>query len=157
MNREELDQILEQLDDEGGEIADLSGADLSWANLREANLSWANLSWANLREANLREANLREANLREADLHGADLSGADLHGADLSGAKNFYLLPVQDRRGHAFAHAINTDGGWRIRAGCRDYSIDEALEHWSEAYEGDREEGDLYLYAVNWLKNKVAS
>ena len=147
MNREELDQILEQLDDEGGEIADLSGADLSWANLREADLSGANLREANLSWANLREANLREANLREADLHGADLSGA----------KNFYLLPVQDRRGHAFAHAINTDGGWRIRAGCRDYSIDEALEHWSEAYEGDREEGDLYLYAVNWLKNKVAS
>lgn len=105
MTKEELNEIIERhgkwlYGEEGGVLADLSGADLSGADLREANLSdadlrWANLSGANLRgadlsratisRANLSEANLREVYLRSADLREADINGADLRGADLFG------------------------------------------------------------------------
>ena len=150
--------------------ANLSGADLLHAHLRGANLRHANLSAAHLFEANLRFAslrgadlsgadlcgvNLREADLRRADLRGANLRHADLCGADLTDVKGFLLLPVQDMRGYSFAHAVETDDGWRIRMGCRDFSIEEAREHWGGGYKGDREQGDIYLYAVDWLERKV--
>ena len=83
-------------DEDGGEMADLSGADLCGANLRWADLRWANLSgvnliganlrWADLRGANLSGVNLSGANLRWADLRGANLSGVNLRWADLRGA-----------------------------------------------------------------------
>jgi len=147
-------------------------ANLSEANLREANLSGANLSEANLREANLREANLSEANLREADLseanligadlsganlRGADLSEANLIGADLSGAKGFALLPVGDPRGYSFAYATLYGDEWRIRSGCRDFSITAALEHWGHSYQGERWIGDMYLAAIDWFETRLAS
>ena len=91
--------------EEGGEIADLSGAnlsgadlsganlsgaDLSRANLSGADLSRANLSGANLSRANLSRANLSRANLSEAYLSWANLSGANLSGANL----DFSSLPL---------------------------------------------------------------
>lgn len=85
----------------------------------------------------------------------ADLRGADLRGADFRRAKGIHLLPVQDSRGHSFAHAIETESGWRIRVGCRDFSIEEAKAHWGDAYKGDREQGDMYLYAIEWLERKI--
>jgi hypothetical protein len=152
--------------------ADLSGANLSGADLSGANLSGADLRWAKLRGAKLRGADLRGADLRGADLSGADLCGADLRradlrganlsGADLRGAKlrqafGFYLLPVCDMRGYSFAHATLFGTEWRIRAGCRDFSIQEARKHWGENYTGDREQGDMYLYAIDWLERKIGA
>jgi hypothetical protein len=63
MNANDLKTILEKHkmwlnDEDGGEMADLSGANLSWANLSGANLSGANLSGANLSGANLSWADL---------------------------------------------------------------------------------------------------
>mgnify|MGYP001819282900 CR=1 FL=1 len=98
---------------------------------------------------------LSGANLRGTVLRGADLRCANLCGTVLRGAIGFILLPVQDRRGYSFAHAIECDGEWRIRVGCRDFSIEEAKEHWGVAYEGDREQGDMYLYAIDWLEKKL--
>ena len=91
MNNIDLKTILEKHkmwlnDEDGGEMANLSGADLRWANLRWANLRWANLSGADLSGANLSGANLSGADLSGANLSGANLSGANLRGADLSGA-----------------------------------------------------------------------
>ena len=68
MNTNELKTILEKHkmwlnDEDGGEMANLSGADLSGADLCLANLSGANLCWANLSGADLRWANLSGANL----------------------------------------------------------------------------------------------
>ena len=111
--------------------ANLRGADLSEANLRGANLREANLYWANLREANLRGANLREANLR-----GANLSEANLYGAD----------SISDRiidggirsDGYRFLLTRTDPGPWRIKAGCRNFTLDEAREHWTRT----RPEGD---------------
>ncbi len=89
MNANDLKTILEKHkmwlnDEDGGEMADLSGANLSGANLSVADLSWADLSGANLRGADLSGANLSVADLSVADLSGADLSGANLSGANLS-------------------------------------------------------------------------
>ena len=140
-----------------GERADLSDANLSGANLSEADLRWANLSEANLSEADLSEANLRWANLSGANLSGANLSEADLRRADITEAKGIYLLPAQDPRGYSWPHAILCSGGqWRIRAGCRFFTIKEAREHWGEHYRGNRRIGDMYLAAVDWLEKVIA-
>ena len=96
----------------------LRGADLSRAGLYEADLSGADLS----------RADLYEADLYEADLRGADLRGADLRGADLRGATGVKCLGT-DRRGYRFV-AIRWEDGWRILAGCRWFTIAEALAHW---------------------------
>lgn len=98
----------------------------------------------------------KKANLSRANLSRANLSEANLSGAYLSGAKGFILLPVQDARGYSFPHATLTTDGWQIRAGCRLLGIDDARQHWGESYEGDREIGDMYLYACDWLKKKLS-
>ena len=64
MNNIDLKTILEKHkmwlnDEDGGEMADLSGADLSGADLSGADLRWANLRGADLSGADLRWANLR--------------------------------------------------------------------------------------------------
>jgi len=137
--------------------ANLRGADLSEADLRGADLSEADLSEANLRGADLSEADLRRANLSGANLSGANLSEADLRRANITGAKGIYLLPVQDPRGYSWPHAILCSGGqWRIRAGCRFFTIPEARAHWGETYKGNRRTGDMYLAAVDWLEKVIA-
>ena len=98
---------------------------------------------------------IRKHGAVHANLRGANLGGADLRGADLRWAKGFHLLPVQDMRGYSFAHAVECEGGWRVRASCRDFSIEEARAHWGEDYKGDREQGDMYLYAIDWLEKKI--
>ena len=126
--------------------ADLYGADLSEADLREADLSEANLRGANLRGADLREANLYWANLREANLRGADLSEANLRGANLSEANLYGADSISDRiidggirsDGYRFLLTRTDPGPWRIKAGCRNFTLDEAREHWTRT----RPEGD---------------
>ena len=115
----------------------------------------ANFRCADLRDANLWYANLQDANLRGADLRGVDLRGADLRDTDLRDAIGIILLPVQDMRGYSFAHAIECEAGWRVRVGCRYFTISEAKKHWGENYGGDREQGDMYLYAIEWLEKKL--
>ena len=63
--------------------ADLRGANLQRADLRCADLRGADLQRADLRSANLWGADLRCANLQSADLRCANLQGANLQGADL--------------------------------------------------------------------------
>jgi hypothetical protein len=137
--------------------ADLSGADLRRAYLSGADLRGADLRGADLSGANLRRANLSGADLRRASLCGADLRRADLREAKLREAFGFYLLPVCDMRGYSFAHATLFGTEWRIRAGCRDFSIQEARKHWGENYTGDREQGDMYLHAIDWLERKIGA
>ena len=103
--------------------ADLRGADLHGADLRGADLRGADLSGADLYGADL-----YSANLRGADLSGADLHGADLYGADLRGAKGAICLGT-DPRGYRFV-GIRHDDGWRILAGCRWFTVEEAKAHW---------------------------
>ena len=73
MNKEQLNDILENhkkwLDDEeDGERANLIGANLRFANLSDTNLSYADLSGTDLSYADLRFANLSDTNLSYADI-----------------------------------------------------------------------------------------
>jgi hypothetical protein len=78
--------------------------------------------------ANLGGADLRDAVLSGAVLSGANLRGADLSGADLSVATGIKCLGT-DRRNYRFV-AVRHDDGWRIVAGCRWFTIEEAIAHW---------------------------
>jgi hypothetical protein len=133
MTRNEILEAVKNMDDLNR--ADLREADLRGANLREADLSGANLREADLRGADLSGADLsgadlRGANLCEADLRGANLCWADLRGADLY--KSIGIISLgQDPRGYWF-FAVQQVEGWHIVAGCRWFTIPEAVAHWTE-------------------------
>ena len=126
--------------------ADLCGADLSDASLSDASLRGANLSCANLHSANLRSADLCGADLCGADLSDASLSDADLCYADLSYADLHGADNISDRvidgglrsDGYRFLLTRTEPDAWRIKAGCRNFTVDEGLEHWRRT----RPEGD---------------
>ena len=112
--------------------ANLRGANLRGANLRGANLGGANLWEANLGDANLGDAVLGGANLEDANLRGANLRGAYLKGAYLTGANMHGRVPLyaDTRRRYVLYVIEGTLGGPRFVAGCRNYSLTEALAHW---------------------------
>jgi hypothetical protein len=117
--------------------ANLFGANLSGANLSGANLSRANLSRANLFGANLSRANLFGANLSRANLFGANLSGANLSGANLSGVKITALRKTCSRSdGYEFLLFQGEDHTWRVMAGCRWFSVEDAWTHWLRTRDG---------------------
>ena len=129
-----LTEILEShkkwlADPKTGTRAYLLGADLTDADLRGADLIHANLRGANLHDASLRGANLRGANLHGANLHGANLHGANLHGANLTYATGIVCAGT-DRRGYRFVGVLHADG-WRVAAGCRWFTMPEAVAHWT--------------------------
>ena len=111
-------------------------ANLSYANLSGANLFGASLSNADLTSANLFHANLFRANLSCANLSNADLSRADLFHANLFHANLFHAIGIidagQDPRGYRFV-GVRQGESMRIYAGCRDFTIEEAERHWTEA------------------------
>ena len=85
----------------------------------------------------------------------ADLRAGSLRRADLRGTKGFHLLPVADPRGYVFAHAVLCGDVWRVRIGCRDFTIAEAREHWGASYQGERWIGDMYLHALDWFEERA--
>lgn len=95
------------------------------ADLRRANLREADLRRADLRVSNLYKANLEGADLRGVDLRGADLEGANLRGANLEGTKG--ILSFTGGRHLAFAYMYNKQ--FRIKIGCKDFSLEFWLEH----------------------------
>ena len=54
---------------------------------------------------------------------------AELGGANLSGAINYVDLG-HDPRGYHF-RAVRFAHGWQITAGCRNFTVEEALAHWA--------------------------
>jgi hypothetical protein len=129
--------------------ANLFGANLRGANLFEANLFGANLFGADLRGADLRGADLRGADLRGADLRGADLRGADLFGADLFGADLFGRKPLlsDTDRDHVLYVFPEAKDGPRFVAGCRNFSLSEAIRHWTV----DRPQLEYVASIKKWL------
>ena len=132
--------------------ANLYGANLSRANLYGADLYGADLSRANLSRANLYGANLYGANLSRANLYGADLSranlyGANLYGADLYGEKITRLIARADRMdGYRFMALELESGGFKIKAGCRWFTLPEFRAHTDAEYSGTdkhRETNDI--------------
>ena len=109
--------------------ANLSGAILSCADLRSADLHGADLYGADLHGANLIDADLHGANLIDADLHGANLRGANLRGC-IFGRSTSAIFLGTDTRSYDFV-AIRHDDGWRIKAGCRWFTLPEAVSHWT--------------------------
>jgi hypothetical protein len=87
----------------------------------------AHVNW--LRGEGGARAFLTDADLRGADLTGADLRGADLRNANLRGAIG-YLCLGYDPRGYHF-RAVKHANGWRISAGCRWFTVPEAVDHWT--------------------------
>ena len=119
-----------------------------------ADLRYANLSGADLRHADLRGADLSDADLRGADLSDADLRHANLRYADLSGAKGYCALPVAEPRGYRWG-AVVFNGAWRVQAGCRNYSVAEAREHWlSPDYAGPQSVKETVKFALDWLETQ---
>jgi hypothetical protein len=93
----------------------------------------ANLSGANLSRADLYGADLSGANLSGANLSRANLSGADLYGAKWRSGFTLNRAPVRTayrRDGFTF-YLLDTSQGWRIAAGCRFFTPDEAWRHWT--------------------------
>ena len=132
--------------------ANLYGANLSGADLARANLAWAYLRGANLYGASLDEADLYGANLSRADLSGADLSGANMSRADLSGASLYgenitRLIARADRMdGYQFMALELEGGGFKIKAGCRWFTMAEFRAHTDAEYPGTdkhRETNDI--------------
>lgn len=123
--------------------ANLSGANLSGADLKDANLSGADLARADLSGANLARADLGGADLRGAYLRGAYLTRADLTDANLARAYlgGAYLGGAdlvdggQRSDGYRFVGWVK-DGVLQIRAGCRDFTITEAHQHWTKTRSG---------------------
>jgi len=136
----------------------LRGAYLRGADLREADLGAADLRGADLRGADLRGADLGGADLGGADLGEADLGEADLGGADLGGA-DLFLADLGDQwvvqgatrsDGYQFLLTNLTEEGVRLKAGCRNFTIAEAIKHWTVTRGGTRL-GDETYAIINHL------
>ena len=84
--------------------------------------------------ADLRDAYLRDADLGSADLGGADFGGADLGGADLG--EQWIVQGPARSDGYFFTLTSFKDEGVRVKAGCRNFSLAEAREHWGKTRQG---------------------
>ena len=101
--------------------------------------------------ADLRDADLRDANLQRADLQGAHLQRAHLQGAYLQGALNLICLDLHDPRGYRPVAVLHDTGYW-IAAGCRWYSIDDALIHWRDKTHNAPEIAARYIQEISKLE-----
>lgn len=132
---------------------DLSGGDFSETQLKNAHLvngrfakcdfSRADLSSTDLALADFTDAVLRETNFRSAVLvdtifKGADLTGADLEWADIETADFTDCVGIidagTDDRNYRFIGVkpllVKGGGFTMVKAGCRWFTIDEAMQHW---------------------------
>ena len=88
------------------------------------------------------------AYLEYANLNDANLKGANLKGANLYRTLGIYHLNMSDPRGYR-PLACQQTAGWKIHAGCRWLSVNEALQHWnSDSYVGDKDIAARYVGAI---------
>ena len=87
------------------------------------------VKWAIKAGANLAGANLDGANLARANLDGAYLARANL-------AAQWIIQGAVRSDGYAFMLTNLKDEGVRVKAGCRNFSIDEARQHWKTSRDG---------------------
>ena len=59
----------------------------------------------------------------------------DLHGY-VHPLPNWIISAGADFRGYWFS-AVKQTGNWRVRAGCRDFSVADALAHWGSGGQSD--------------------
>ena len=120
-----------------------------------AHRRWRETNGADGQFAYLCDADLRYADLRYADLRDADLRGANLRGADLCGASGCILLTETDHGYHVVAGF--REGEWRIWAGCRDFTIQEAREHWGAPDYHTPLSGRRVVACLDWLEKEIAN
>lgn len=144
-----LPQILRDMHEADIDISLLTLAD---TNLAGALLSHCDLAGADLSNCNFNNADLRHANLRGCDLHdsvfdgtrmtGADITDANLDDVNLGHTDSRYVigLILLDELNDYFvwAYPRGKEKFLRIRAGCRDFSLQEAREHWSYDEKGTK-------------------
>jgi uncharacterized protein YjbI with pentapeptide repeats len=109
----------------------LVGARLDRASLDRASLVGASLDRASLDRASLVGARLDGASLVGARLDRASLVGARLDGASLGNGQWVVQGPVRDD-GYAFMLTCFRAEGVRVKAGCRNFTVEEATAHWDE-------------------------
>jgi len=63
----------------------------------------------------------------------------------------FLKAPSFDTRGYD-AFLVLFDDGIHIQAGCRDYNLNNAREHWGEGYKDKRNIGNMYLWVVQFAE-----
>ena len=78
----------------------------------------ANLTGADLADAYLADANLADANLADANLAGSNVSDRIIDGGLRSDGYRFLLTRTEP-------------GPWRVKAGCRNFTLEEATAHWA--------------------------
>jgi hypothetical protein len=127
--------------------SDMSYVDLSRANLKDSDMSYADMSYANMFRADMSCANLYGANLQ-----GTNVGDANLRDADLSFAYGWIFLTQTD---HGYTVGASWhDDHWRIQAGCRDFTIEEARNHWGD-YDYELPSSGLRIIAMlNWLEQQ---
>jgi uncharacterized protein YjbI with pentapeptide repeats len=79
------------------------------------------------------------ADLVGADLARANLAGADLAGANLAGANGISGRIIDGglrSDGYRFLLTRTEPGAWRIKSGCRNYTVDKARAHWAATRAG---------------------
>ena len=99
-------------------------------------VKWAVNARANLAGANLARANLADAYLARANLAGAYLAGANLADAYLADANqiNDRIIDAGIRSdGYRFLLTRTEPGEFRIKAGCRNFTVSEAKAHWDSS------------------------
>lgn len=141
---------------------DFSGADMSDNRFQGAQLQ--NSTWSNAKAGScyFADANLQGASFYRADLNHCDFTGADLYGAhflccNLSGCKGIVSVNF-DPRGYSLVMWRNKEGIRMFNAGCRNFTYDEALEHWGDGYSLFRAElGNAYCAAVKFLNELPAT
>jgi len=126
--------------------------------LTGARLDGARLDGARLTGARLTGARLANAWLSGAWLEGADFTGADLRGARMDGARLgenpsslLHTGPVDSWH----MYAVRWPDGPRILAGCRWFTVEEALNHWGPGCDDRRVHGDRMLKGVDALLGKA--
>lgn len=117
------------------EDVNLSGANLSHANLQGASLIRVNFNQADLRYANLNGANLYDSSFDQARMTGADVTDCNLDDTTLGAADAKYMYGIimlaELNDYFVWAYPRGQEKLLRIRAGCRDFTLAEARDHWS--------------------------
>ena len=140
------------------------GLAVKWAYKTGASLDGARLDGARLDGARLVGARLVGASLVGASLVGASLDGARLDGARLDGASlaqgEWTVQGATRSDGYAFLLTNFTAEGIRIKAGCRNFTIEQANRHWADSHPGTTRAAESFeiingMYALAFARGFV--
>ena len=104
-------------------------------------------------------ADLTRANFSSSKFTNSDFAGAALHNAYLDGlflgCRNLTTLSF-DRRSFMLAAWRDQGGNLRFNAGCRCFTLEQAVEHWGHSRYHDPNLGQKYVAACLFLKDFLA-